>query len=310
MINLSLFIKAMKSTWIRRIVKSPNSLWATLFRNSGCPIERLLNFAPQRARSIVAIAKNDFWNEVFEIWDFVYNALPKKSMNIFLSPLWHNPMVKRGLYKDEWYKKGITMVGDLINYETGKVKAKSEIENTYGFKIKNFLDYLEVGDVIKRFLDVPGEENKMPEKSGIPNHLIFLIRQEKGCKNIYNILNNVNCENKYRNQWNQDLNIIIDEKTWRRVFYLCFNTILDNKLVWLQYKLLYRILGTNKLYQIGRSKDKVCRICKSDTETLVHLFVTCETVRQLWSDLNNWVGHSLNKQLSNKYPLKSSLAIQ
>ena len=64
MINLSLFIKAMKSTWIRRIVKSTNSPWATLFQNSGCPIGTLLNFAPQGSRPIVARAKNAFWNEV------------------------------------------------------------------------------------------------------------------------------------------------------------------------------------------------------------------------------------------------------
>ena len=77
-----------------------------------------------------------------------------------------------------------------------------------------------------------------------------------------------------------------------------FIYVLDNKLVWFQYKLLYCILGTNKLlYQIGRSKENVCRICKSDTETLVHLFNTCEIVRQLWSDLYNWVEHSLNKRL-------------
>ena len=158
MINLSLFIKAMKSTWIRRIVKSTNSPWATLFRNIGCPIGTLLNCAPQGTRSVVARAKDDFWNEVFDIWVSIYNALPKRSMNVFLSPLWHNPKVKRGLYKDEWYKKSITMVGDLINYVTGKVKAENEIENTYGFKIKNFLDYLEVRDVIKRFLDIPGQK--------------------------------------------------------------------------------------------------------------------------------------------------------
>ena len=160
------------------------------------------------------------------------------------------------------------------------MKAKTELENTYGFKIKNFLDYFEVRDVTKRFLDVSAQEHKMPEKPSIPNHLSFLIRQEKGCKNIYNIPNNTNCENKYRNQWNQDLNIIRYEKTWRRVYYLCLNTILDNK-----------------------SKHNMCRICKSDTETLVHLFVTCEIVRQLWSDLYNWVGHSLNKQLR-QVPLK------
>ena len=66
-INLGLFIKAIKSTWIRKIEKSLNSPWATLFRNCGCPFETLLNFAPQGTRSIVARAKNDFWNKVFEI---------------------------------------------------------------------------------------------------------------------------------------------------------------------------------------------------------------------------------------------------
>ena len=115
-------------------MKSQNSPWATLFRNCGCPFEKLLNFALQGTRSIVARAKNVFWNKVFEIWDFVYNALPKKILDIFLSPLWHNPMVKRGLYKDEWYNKGITMVGDLINYETGRVKAKTEIEKHIWFQ--------------------------------------------------------------------------------------------------------------------------------------------------------------------------------
>ena len=49
------------------------------------------------------------------------------------------------------------------------------------------------------------------------------------------------------------VDIIIDNATWRRIFYLCFNTILENRLIWFQYKLLYRILGTNKLlHQIGR----------------------------------------------------------
>ena len=182
MINLGLFIKAMKSTWIRRKVKSPDSPWATLFRNCVCPDESLFNLAPHGTRLIVARAKNDFWNEVTETWDFIYNTIPKKTMDIFLSPVWHNPMVKKGLFKHEWYNKGISVVGDLINFETGKVKSKTEIERTYSFKIKNFLDYFEVRDVINKFLHVSGQENKILEKPSIPNHLSFLLRQEKGCK--------------------------------------------------------------------------------------------------------------------------------
>ena len=163
--------------------------------------------------------------------------------------------MKKRLYKEAWYKNGITLVGDLISNNTGKVMSMIEIENMYNFKIKNFLDYFEVRDTVKKIIGELDHESKRLERPCIPNHLSFIVKEKKGCKNIYNIINNGNCENNYRSQWNQDLSIIIDNATWRRIFYLCFNTILDNRLIWFQYKLLYRILGTNKLlHQIGRSK--------------------------------------------------------
>ena len=141
-------------------------------------------------------------------------------------------------------------------------------------------------------------QNEWPERPWIPNHLSFLIKQKKGCKNIY-ILNGRSCDNKYRDQWGHELNATIDSINWKRIFYICFNTVLDNKLIWFQYKLIYQILGTNKLlYQIGKSKDNACRICNSATETIIHLFTTCEIVRQLWRDLNHWLDLVLNKHLN------------
>ena len=132
--------------------------------------------------------------------------------------------------------------------------SRIEIENMYNFKIKNFLDYFEVRDAIKKIIGELDHESKWLERLCIlPNHLSFLVKENKGCKNIYNIINNRNCDNKYRSQWNQDLSTKIDNATWKRIFYLCFNIILDNRLIWFQYKLLYRILGTNKLlHQLGR----------------------------------------------------------
>ena len=66
-----------------------------------------------------------------------------------LSPLWGNSRVKRGLYKDTWYKNGITLLGDLISNNTRKVISKTEIKNMYNFKIKNVLYYFEVRDAVK-----------------------------------------------------------------------------------------------------------------------------------------------------------------
>ena len=139
----------------------------------------------------------------------------------------------------------------------------------------------------------------MARKAMHTQSFIFLSKGKKGCKNIYNIINNGICDNKYRGQWNQDLNIIIDNATWKRIFYLCFNTILDNRLIWFQYKLLYQILGTNKLlHQIGRSKHSACHICNTDIETITHLFTTCEVAKELWADLNSWLERVINKHLS------------
>ena len=96
-------------------------------------------------------------------------------------------------------------------------------------------------------------------------HLSFLVKGKKGCKNIYNILNNRNCDNKYRSQWNQDLSIIIDNAAWKRIFYLYFNSILDNELIWFQYKLLYRILGTKNFYTRLAGLKKVPAIYVTQT---------------------------------------------
>ena len=60
MINIDFFVKAMKSTWIRRLVMSQNSQWATLFQNQCCSVKRLLDYSPQGVYTIVSKAKKQF----------------------------------------------------------------------------------------------------------------------------------------------------------------------------------------------------------------------------------------------------------
>ena len=43
------------------------------------------------------------------------------------------------------------------------------------------------------------------------------------------------------------MHINIDNYTWKRVFKIMFNNLQDNKLIWIQYKLIHRILGVGKL---------------------------------------------------------------
>ena len=77
------------------------------------------------------------------------------------------------------------------------------------------------------------------------------------------------------------------------IYKICFKTLQDNYLVWLQYKILNRILGVKKLlYGMRISQDDNCRLCNDEKETIIHLFCRCPIVQSLWENLSNWI---LNK---------------
>ena len=67
---------------------------------------------------------------------------------------------------------------------------------------------------------------------------------------------------------------------WQKVFNICFKTVKENFLVWSQYSILYRILGTKDyLATIKIATDRTCGICGNYVETIKHLFVNCEKVK-------------------------------
>jgi len=52
-----------------------------------------------------------------------------------------------------------------------------------------------------------------------------------------------------------------------------FLTEKDNKLLWLQFRINHNILPTKKfLFKIGISSNKYCTFCKTNLETLEHVF--------------------------------------
>ena len=115
--------------------------------------------------------------------------------------------------------------------------------------------------------------------------------------------------NRYQQKWGTDLGIVIDgysnlgividDQTWKEAFTICFKSVNDHQIIWLQYKILHRILGTQKqLFKMKISDSDYCRICNSNVETLIHLFVSCGPVKKLWDDLIFWLCNSTSIQLN------------
>ena len=65
----------------------------------------------------------------------------------------------------------------------------------------------------------------------------------------------------------------------------------NNRLRWLQYRIIHRILPTNHwLYKIGIINNPNCTKCnKNVVETLNHLFLECNVVEKFWSSfISQW----------------------
>ena len=95
---------------------------------------------------------------------------------------------------------------------------------------------------------------------------------------------------KQQNRWQRDLGVIIIENAWKAVYKINFLSTIESKLRSLQVKLNFRAIVTIKqLHGFGLIENGTCAICKTETETLMHLFGTCTLVQCYWEDVKSWL---------------------
>ena len=128
----------------------------------------------------------------------------------------------------------------------------------------NFMDYLRVRTSVNLYVkNNKIDDNFTFEQPVLPSHLEILF--------------------KSKSKWERDLELTLNEQIWRIIFKICFKSVCDNTIVWFQYKIIHRILGTNKyLNLISKSESSSCRLCNNSEESLIHLFVECPKSLLLW----------------------------
>ena len=68
--------------------------------------------------------------------------------------------------------------------------SKAEIENLYGFKITNFLEYHRLKILLIKFLNKLKITAEKFERPCVPHHISIIIRSKNVTKTFYSILNN------------------------------------------------------------------------------------------------------------------------
>ncbi|XP_052074422.1 uncharacterized protein LOC127712168 [Mytilus californianus] len=244
MINLSSFITALKSTWVRKLFQSDNKWKNVLF--SIINQEKLFKFGNGYLSNIKVNMKNKFWLDVFHAWDIIIDKDENNTWEYFLSsPLWMNNCIKienKPVFYKNWFNKGIVFINDIIS-DAGKILSLEQLEET--FKVdRNVMKYNSIISAVKNARKGYVFDNYKLVTPFIPSFAKIFFKSSRGTKDMYSLLIRNNIVSTGQKKWDQILNV--DENEWRIIFKLPFVVTKNTKLQWLQYRINQHILGTNK----------------------------------------------------------------
>ena len=293
MINVEFFIQALKVSWVRRLIQKETK-WSNLLNNIYPNILDFTRFGSEFIRRKLKLANNMFWKDVFEAWiNYSKNVKICTWEDYINQPIWYNDIVKVGgksIFYKNFLEKGIVFIYDLLN-DQGKPFNISYYKDYLGIQT-SFIEIqglINAINNIKNSLLIEENSNLNINRPMLPVNLKLLLRDKKGCQQIYQILSQNIETPTAQNKWKNDLSLP-DNFKWQKVYSVPYGITKDTQLRWFQYRLIHRILATNTfLNKIGIKDDNKCTFCKTHPETLLHLLWYCEKVKNFWYDLTNWL---------------------
>ena len=140
MINITAFIDALKSTWIRRLLMT-DSKWQ-IFIKQYIQIEKLTSCGIKYLQETIINLPNKFWIDVLLSLINLNKKMVLSDEDVLKSPLYYNDNIKidgTSIFFKVWFNKGIKYINDLID-ENGEFYTQADFSIKTGIKT-NFLQY-------------------------------------------------------------------------------------------------------------------------------------------------------------------------
>ena len=263
MIYINNFITALKLTWVRKMYNGGKNCF--LFYKNISNSKDFLETSIESIKSNLHNISNKFWFDVTDAWiKFNTTLLPKNETEFLSMCLWNNHLITIGgkpIVFQSLKNNGIYFVNDLFKCD-GSFYDYHTFCQEFHLSL-NFLHFIG----LKRALGTIFDLNRVNKKLTMPIRpfrLDILLRSQKGCQVFYRVLNDSTnlSNNRVKSKWERDMGIVIPDRQWRDINRLPFNTLMSSKLIWFQYRLTNRILGTNVLLRkIGIRDSDLCSFC-------------------------------------------------
>lgn len=299
MIDISSFNKSLKMTWIKKYLDNNNKgKWKIFFditlQKYGC--QNFFSYNLNVKDILSKITTSDgFLKEVLEIWAEVNFEPEIASKNHFLDQqLWHNSLIKianKTIFFQNWFNKEITRVKHLLGSDNNFLslsdfRCKYEIDP----RPLSFYGLISAVKSIRIDSNFQDLQNTDHEKEPLTTRIL---QAKKATTLIYKKLISIKSLTPEPSQkkWLQDCDLPTNDNiNWTAAYILAKQCTKSTKLIEFQFKLLHRRVSTNNfLFRIGLKGDENCSFCLTSSESLIHLFWTCNHTSHFWNKLTEWL---------------------
>ena len=222
--------------------------------------------------------------------------------------LWNNKDINvenKSVFWKSWRDKNVLFVQDLLNNQ-GNYLFPQEFSNKYNIKV-NFLQYYQIITAIPAslksyaftHLDL-GKLNSISENVDFQiSKDVSLNLKKTSCKQFYKLFTeNISIEPTAVTTWRKHCTVVADK--WEQCIENNYKITRDNKLRQFYFKLLHRILVTNKeLTRFGITDCTMCVMC-GENDSIEHTFFECRSFLKLCDESLQWfnISHKTNIKLT------------
>ena len=194
--------------------------------------------------------------------------------------IWCNSHIRinnQPVFFRKWIDKGVMYVEDLLG-QAGRIHTFEYFQNQLNIRT-HFLEYCGLRTAIPwRF---NGELQGIEDIQDTSLIKLQQVMFSSSCRHYAQLLTPV----QFHSRWLDTFNSAVEESKPFEVLHQC---TIDRKLRNFQFKLLYKLLLTNSLLEKMHVKpDDLCNFCKVESDSLLHIYCTCQCVEAFWVEVKS-----------------------
>ena len=303
MIDIKLFEKSLKLTWVRRFLNS-DSKWKNVITTIYPKLECFWMYGNYYYHILSSTITNPFWSNVFSFLNqFTTNTYVTCLEELAETSFLYNEKVKIAnsvVNNNMFQQNNVYLVKHLM--EDDMFLSYDDFIKKYNINI-DFISYNCILRSIKKSYDFDHLEN-LDKKYKYQPSLNIIMKSKKGATDIYQSFFTNDFESKGRDKWISLLGISSEQ--WNSAFYKLKFTTKDTKLRWLQFRILHNILTTNRsVSKYEEDQIDLCSFCSKHSETIQHLLYSCDVVKKFWGQLFDIIdkrcGHANNFKVNERF---------